>query len=64
MAVEAHRHCAICGRPVPLSESFCSDKCQEQYQARQQQVNKQRKILYVVVAIFVLLWLAMTFLNK
>ena len=64
MAVESHRHCAICGRPIPLSESFCSDKCQEQYQMRQQQVNKQRKILYVVVAIFVILWLVMTFLNK
>ncbi|MBE6494163.1 MAG: DUF2116 family Zn-ribbon domain-containing protein [Methanosphaera stadtmanae] len=64
MAVEAHRHCAICGKPIPLSESFCSDKCQEQYKMRQQQVSKQRKILYVVVAIFVIIWIANILLKR
>ncbi|MCI5867478.1 MAG: DUF2116 family Zn-ribbon domain-containing protein [Methanosphaera sp.] len=59
MAVEAHKHCAICGQPIPLSESFCSDKCEEQYRARQKQMAKQRKILYAVIAIFVVIYLVM-----
>ncbi len=63
MVVEAHRHCAICGKPIPISESFCSDQCQEQYQLKQQQVAKQRKILYALIAIFVIVWLAFTFLK-
>lgn len=63
MVVEAHRHCAICGKPIPMSESFCSDQCQEQYQLRQKQVGKQRKILYAVVAIFIILYLAFMFLK-
>ena len=37
MVVEAHKHCAICGKPIPLSESFCSDQCQESFQLRQKQ---------------------------
>ncbi|MGN1322052.1 MAG: DUF2116 family Zn-ribbon domain-containing protein [Methanosphaera sp.] len=61
MVVEAHRHCAICGKPIPMTESFCSDKCQEQYQLKQQQVAKQRKILYVVVILFIIVWAVMVF---
>lgn len=63
MVVEAHRHCAICGKPIPMSESFCSDQCQEQFQIRQKQVGKQRKILYAVVAIFIILYLAFMFFK-
>ena len=63
MVVEAHRHCAICGKPIPMSESFCSDQCQEQFQLKQKQVVKQRKILYALIAIFVIVWLAVMFLR-
>ena len=42
-------------------ESFCSDKCQEQYQLKQQQVAKQRKILYGVVILFIIVWAVMVF---
>ena len=63
MVVEAHRHCAICGKPIPMSESFCSDQCQEQFQLRQKQVGKQRKILYGVIAVFIILYLAFMFLK-
>lgn len=59
MTVENHRHCAICGKPIPISESFCSDNCQEQYQLKQQQVAKQRKILYGIVAIFIIVYVVM-----
>ncbi len=59
MVVEAHRHCAICGKPIPMSESFCSDKCQEQYSLKQKQVSKQRKILYAIVALFIIVYVVM-----
>ncbi|HII09041.1 MAG TPA: DUF2116 family Zn-ribbon domain-containing protein [Methanosphaera sp.] len=64
MVVEAHRHCAICGKPIPMSESFCSDQCQENFQLKQQQVAKQRKILYALIAVFVIAWIAFMFLRK
>lgn len=64
MVVEAHRHCAICGKPIPLTESFCSDKCQEQYQLKQKQVAKQRKILFGIVIVFVLIYVVMVFLKS
>lgn len=63
MVVEAHRHCAICGRPIPMSESFCSDKCQQQYELKKQQVAKQRRILYAVVLLFIVIWAFMVFVK-
>lgn len=64
MVVEAHKHCAICGKPIPMSESFCSDQCQEQFKLRQKQIGKQRKMLYGIVAIFVLVWIFFMFFRK
>ncbi|RAP45307.1 MAG: hypothetical protein BZ135_06235 [Methanosphaera sp. rholeuAM6] len=63
MVVEAHRHCAICGKPIPMSESFCSDQCQEQFQLRQKQVAKQRKIIYALIGVFIIAYLAFMFLR-
>ncbi|MBQ6220613.1 MAG: DUF2116 family Zn-ribbon domain-containing protein [Methanosphaera sp.] len=63
MVVEAHRHCAICGKPIPMSESFCSDQCQEKFQIKQKQVVKQKRILYAVIAIFVIVWIAFMYLR-
>lgn len=64
MTVEAHRHCAICGKPIPMDESFCSDKCEDQYREKQKAMMKQRRILLLVIAVFVIIWLVMTILKR
>ncbi len=64
MAVEAHKHCPMCGKPMPLSETFCSDQCQQQYTVKQKQVQKQRRILYIVIAAFIIIWLFVMFFKK
>ncbi len=61
MAVEAHKHCPICGTPIPLSETFCSDKCQGVFQENQARVSRQRRILYILVIIFIVIWAYMIF---
>ena len=34
MAVEPHKHCPICGTPIPLNELVCSPDCQKVWDAR------------------------------
>ena len=29
MSVEPHKHCPICGTPIPLNELVCSPDCQK-----------------------------------
>ena len=41
MAVEPHKHCPICGTPIPLNELVCSPDCQTVWDQR---INQQKKI--------------------
>ena len=55
--IEKHKHCPMCGRPIPMSEKFCSPNCEEIARANQQKVQKTRKMLYILFAVFVLVWI-------
>ena len=63
MAVEPHKHCPICGTPIPLNELVCSPDCQKVWDARLAQTKRSRLILYVVIAIFLIVWAIMTFMK-
>ncbi len=43
-----HRHCQSCAKAIPLSEEFCSEKCDTKFEGT---VKKRRNWLYVYLAI-------------
>jgi predicted nucleic acid-binding Zn ribbon protein len=51
-AVNAHRHCKVCGRPCDLEEWTCSPECAETY--RRTQVSR-RNLTYLLYGSIVLL---------
>jgi len=55
--IEQHKHCPMCGTPIPMSEKFCYPNCEEIARANQQKVQKTRKMLYILFAVFVLVWI-------
>ena len=63
MAVEPHKHCPICGTPIPLNELVCSADCQKVWDARLAQTRRTRIILYIIIAIFLIIWAIMTFMK-
>lgn len=63
MAVEPHKHCPICGTPIPLDELVCSPDCQKVWDARINQQKKSRLILYALIVIFILVWVFITFFK-
>ncbi len=54
---EQHKHCPICGKPIPLSEGVCSAQCQQVIAENQRKVRRTRMILYIAFAVFILIWL-------
>ena len=44
MAVEPHKHCPICGTPIPLNELVCSPDCQKVWDARLNQRKRSQII--------------------
>jgi predicted nucleic acid-binding Zn ribbon protein len=62
--VDVHKHCPVCGKPIPLNEATCSDKCQTILINQANKVKKTRLMLYGVFVIFILVWLFLTFFKK
>ena len=63
MAVDPHKHCPICGTPIPLNELVCSQDCQKVWDQRLNQAKRSRIILFVVIIIFLVIWAVMTFMK-
>ncbi len=63
MSVEPHKHCPICGTPIPLNELVCSPDCQKVWDARINQQKKSRYVLLGVIAIFIIVWAIMMFIK-
>ncbi|MDD1775131.1 MAG: DUF2116 family Zn-ribbon domain-containing protein [Methanobacterium sp.] len=55
--IEPHKHCSGCGAPMPMSERYCSPKCQQIMEEKRKKVNKTKSIIYILFAAFILIWL-------
>ncbi|MCQ2738339.1 MAG: DUF2116 family Zn-ribbon domain-containing protein [archaeon] len=63
MAVDPHKHCPVCGTPIPLDEKVCSPDCEKVLVLKQKQMKKSRITLFVVIVIFILVWAYLTFFK-
>lgn len=54
--MEPHKHCGVCGKPVPLEETFCSEKCREDYR---EILSKRRKSMYIIYGLLTVLLVLM-----
>ena len=61
---DQHKHCPMCQKPIPLTEKFCSPKCEQLYVERQNKVAKSRKTLYILFAAFIIIWIFFTLRGK
>lgn len=63
MAVDPHKHCPICGTPIPLDELVCSPDCEKVWNHKIAQHKKTRLVLTGVIIIFIIVWAIMMFLK-
>jgi predicted nucleic acid-binding Zn ribbon protein len=47
--IEQHKHCPVCGTPIPMNEKFCSPKCEQIAITNQQKIKKSRRMLYILL---------------
>jgi len=56
-SIPPHSHCQICGKAIPVSETFCSEECKEKYNS----MMKKRKLMvyamYALIAVIVILFM-------
>ena len=54
--VEQHKHCPVCGSPIPMKERVCSPDCEKVLQQKQASIKKTRIALFAVILIFIIVW--------
>ena len=56
-SIPPHAHCQICGKAIPVSETFCSEECKEKYNT----MMKKRKLMvyamYALIAVIVIMFM-------
>jgi len=52
--IDVHKHCPVCGTPIPLEESTCSPKCQDVIDERNAKLKKSRRTLSIVMVVFLI----------
>ncbi|KZX15014.1 hypothetical protein MBCUT_18160 [Methanobrevibacter cuticularis] len=62
--VDIHKHCPVCGTPIPLDEITCSNKCQNVLMENQAKMKRSRILLFIVMIIFIIVFVFMMFFNK
>ncbi|MCL2156934.1 MAG: DUF2116 family Zn-ribbon domain-containing protein [Methanobrevibacter sp.] len=58
---EIHKHCPVCGTPIPLKESTCSQKCQDVIVEQQSKIRRSRITLFIVMIIFIIVFAFLMF---
>ncbi|HIP15738.1 MAG TPA: DUF2116 family Zn-ribbon domain-containing protein [Methanothermococcus okinawensis] len=54
--MEKHRHCLNCGISIPPDETFCSERCKDEYIKKRKRVMRIQLItLFVIFVILVVL---------
>ncbi|MHA1632309.1 MAG: DUF2116 family Zn-ribbon domain-containing protein [Candidatus Freyarchaeota archaeon] len=57
--VAPHRHCLVCGVPIPIEEMFCSPECQNTFEKniKKRGATIQRQYLLLILIIIVnIIW--------
>jgi predicted nucleic acid-binding Zn ribbon protein len=59
--IPSHSHCQICGKAIPVSETFCSEECKQKYAA----MMKRRKLMvYVMYALIAVILVIILFTGR
>ncbi|AEF97029.1 DUF2116 family Zn-ribbon domain-containing protein [Methanotorris igneus] len=57
--IPPHRHCLNCGISIPPEESFCSQKCKEEFIAKRKKMMRSQQIFFIAMLIIIFAYIAM-----
>jgi len=54
-----HRHCQVCSKAIPISEEFCSEECETEFQGM---IKKRKSYIYIIYATMIFI-IAIMFIS-
>lgn len=52
----SHKHCPVCGKPIALSETFCSTECEATVTKQRSSQRRMNWIFIGILVVFMLVW--------
>ncbi|MBS7642674.1 MAG: DUF2116 family Zn-ribbon domain-containing protein [Candidatus Bathyarchaeia archaeon] len=59
-----HKHCPVCGAAIPPDKEYCSSECAETDMKQKKQLDRMRKLVYIMIAVMIALTILMMSLGK
>ncbi|MBM7410111.1 DUF2116 family Zn-ribbon domain-containing protein [Methanococcus maripaludis] len=59
--MEKHKHCINCGLSIPPEESFCSQKCKEEFVQKRKKMMRSQQIFFVAMLVILAVYAYTTF---
>ncbi|MBA2862282.1 DUF2116 family Zn-ribbon domain-containing protein [Methanococcus maripaludis] len=59
--MEKHKHCVNCGLSIPPEESFCSQKCKEEFVQKRKKMMRSQQIFFVAMLVILAVYAYTTF---
>jgi len=47
--MEKHRHCLNCGISIPSEETFCSEKCKDEYVKKRKKIIRNQQLIFFIM---------------
>jgi len=61
--IPPHKHCHVCGKSIPLTETICSEDCKQKLVLFQKRKKMNYYLIYAFIAIMIALILVSGFIN-
>jgi predicted nucleic acid-binding Zn ribbon protein len=61
--LEKHKHCINCGISIPPNETFCSEKCKEEYLKKRRKVMRSQQMFLLMMLAIIAVYVAMIFFK-
>jgi predicted nucleic acid-binding Zn ribbon protein len=59
-----HKHCPVCGAAIPMDKEYCSSECAEADMKQKKQLDRMRKLVYLMIAVMIALTILMMSLGR
>ena len=61
--MEKHKHCLNCGISIPPEETFCSERCKDEYVKKRKKIIRSQQIIFFIMFAILAIYIGMNILK-
>ena len=62
--MEKHRHCLNCGISIPPEETFCSERCKDEYIKKRKKIIRNQLLIFFIIFIILIIYMVYDYIYS